>query len=251
VSRYRSPSTNRQVRAVLFDTFGTVVDWRSGIAAAVDGFAQRYGVAVDAEEFANLWRAEYQPSMARVRSGAREFATLDVLHRENLEVVLQASGFDTADFADADLHSLALSWRYLPPWPDSVAGIARLKEHFIVGPLSNGHTALLVEMAKFAGLPWDTVLGSDISRAYKPDVQAYHSPARLLGLEPGEVMLVAAHNGDLKAARGAGLATAFVARPSEYGPDQTTDLEPSGNWDLSVSTITELADRIEGHVSSL
>jgi 2-haloacid dehalogenase len=236
---------------VLFDTFGTVVDWRSGIAAAVDRFAQRYGITVDAAQFATQWRAEYQPSMARVRSGAREFATLDVLHRENLGVVLRQNGFTVEHFAEEDMNTLAQSWRYLPPWPDSVTGITRLKEHFIVGPLSNGHTALLVEMAKFAGLPWDTVLGSDVSKAYKPDLEAYHSPVRLLGLEPGEVMLVAAHNGDLKAAQGAGLATTFVARPLEYGPGQTIDVAPSGNWDFSVSAITELADMIEGHASSL
>jgi 2-haloacid dehalogenase len=245
MTRYRSPATGRPVRAVLFDTFGTVVDWRTGIAAAVGRFAQKYRRTVDTEQFALQWRAEYQPSMARVRSGAREFATLDVLHRENLEAVLKANGFVVGDFAEEDIHALALSWRYLPPWPDSVAGIARLKEHFIVGPLSNGHTALLVEMAKFAGLPWDTVLGSDISRAYKPDPEAYHSPARLLGLEPGEVMLVAAHNGDLAAAQAAGLATAFVARPSEYGPGQTIDVVPSGDWDFSVSAVTELADAVE------
>jgi 2-haloacid dehalogenase len=244
LSSYRSPSTARQVRAVLFDTFGTVVDWRSGITAAVQSFARTHGITVDAEEFATLWRGEYQPSMERVRSGARQFVTLDGLHRENLERVLRTRGFDPVEFAEDDLRALARSWRFLPPWPDSVAGIGRLKERFIVGPLSNANTALLVEMAKFTGLPWDSVLGSDVLGAYKPDPKAYRAAAQLLDLDPGEVMLVAAHNGDLQAARRVGLATAFVARPLEHGPGQTTDLAPSGDWDVSASSITELADRL-------
>ena len=137
--------------------------------------------------------------MQRIRSGAREYETLDTLHRENLELVLRENGLDAGDFTEDDLHALALSWRYLPPWADSVNGISELKRDFIVGPLSNGNTALLVEMAKFADLPWDVVLGSDVSRAYKPDPVAYRTPARLLELDIGEVMLVAAHNGDLAA----------------------------------------------------
>jgi 2-haloacid dehalogenase len=245
LSCYRSPSTTRCVRAVLFDTFGTVVDWRSGIATAVAAFAQKHQITVDAVEFASLWRAQYQPSMERIRSGARAFTPLDTLHRENLDVVLRKKGLDARDFADDDLQTLALSWRYLPPWPDSVPGITELKRHVIVGPLSNGNTALLVDMAKFAGLPWDVVLGSDVSGAYKPDPAAYQTPARLLGLEVGEVMLVAAHNSDLEAAQQAGLATGFVARPLEHGPGQTLDLTPTGEWDLSASSITELAQRFD------
>jgi 2-haloacid dehalogenase len=242
---YRSPSTARRVRAILFDTFGTVVDWRSGITTAVERFAQRNGITLDATEFATLWRANYQPAMEPIRSGARQFVTLDALHRESLELVLRKEGFDTSDFADDDLHALAHSWRYLPPWPDSVPGIGALKNHFIVGPLSNGNTALLVEMAKFAGLPWDTVLGSDVSRQYKPNPDAYRIPARLLGLDVGEVMLVAAHNNDLEAAQRTGLATGFVARPVEHGPGQTTDLAPSGDWDTSAESIIELAQQID------
>ena len=233
------------MRAVLFDTFGTVVDWRSGITAAVEMFAEKYDIVLDAELFATRWRAQYQPSMEPIRSGVRQFVTLDVLHHENLEVVLRTSGLNASDFDDDDLHGLARSWRCLPPWPDSVGGITQLKKRFIVGPLSNGHTALLVEMAKFAGLPWDTVLGSDVSRAYKPDPEAYRAPARLLDLDPGEVMLVAAHNADLEAARRAGLATAFVARPREYGADQATDLAPTGDWDASAASIIELAQQLD------
>ena len=170
---------------------------------------------------------------------------LDTLHRESLEQVLRADGFDVSNFPDDDLRALALSWRWLPPWPDSVNGISALKHHVIVGPLSNGNTALLVDMAKFTALPWDLVLGSDVSRAYKPDPVAYQTPARLLGLDVGEVMLVAAHNYDLAGAQRAGLATAFVARPLEHGSEQTVDLTPTGEWDASVSSITELAQQLD------
>ena len=241
---YRSPSTNRGVRAILFDTFGTVVDWRSGITAAVQTFRREHDITVDAEEFAMSWRERYQPSMTPIRSGARSYVTLDVLHRESLEAVLQATGVQASAIAEHELQALARSWRFLPPWPDSVEGIGELKSRFVVGPLSNGHTALLVEMAKYAGLPWDVVLGSDVSRVYKPEREAYLAQARLLDLDPSEVMLVAAHNGDLAAAQRAGLATAFVARPREYGSRQTTDLAPTGDWDVSVSSITELARRL-------
>ncbi len=238
---YRSPSTGRRIRAVLFDTFGTVVDWRTGIARVVGTFAERHGIEIDATTFAVAWRAQYQPAMERVRSGARAYVSLDTLHRENVDVVLRHAGFDAGDFSGDALDELARSWRLLPPWPDSVAGIASVRSDFIVGPLSNANTSLLVEMARFAGLSWDVVLGSDVSRAYKPDPAAYRAPAALLGLDVGEVMLVAAHNSDLAAARLVGMATGFVARPFEHGPGQTVDLTPASDWDMSASSITELA----------
>jgi 2-haloacid dehalogenase len=233
---YRSPSTARRLRAVLFDTFGTVVDWRAGIATAVAEFARRHRLAIDAGSFAAAWRGQYQPAMEPVRSGARPYVSLDA--------VLARSGFQPRDFPDDELDTLTKAWRRLPPWSDSIDGITMLKRHFIVGPLSNGNTALLVDMAKFSALPWDVVLGSDVSRAYKPDASAYLTPVGLLGLDPGEVMLVAAHNSDLAAAQQVGLATAFVARPLEHGPGQTVDLTPSGEWDVSGSSITELAAHI-------
>jgi 2-haloacid dehalogenase len=241
---YRSPSTGRQIRAVLFDTFGTVVDWRSGISSAVQTFTRRYRLDIDATEFADAWRAQYQPAMERIRSGARPYVDLDTLHRENLDTVLRSYGFDVGTVPEGELDALARSWRLLPPWDDSVDGIAALRTHFITGPLSNANTALLVDMAKHAGLPWDVVLGSDVARAYKPDPAAYHAPARLLQLDIGEVMLVAAHNTDLAAARAAGLATGFVARPVEHGPGQTSDLVPAQDWDVSASAITALADQM-------
>ena len=155
-----------------------------------------------------------------------------------------ARDIDPGAFAPADLDSLARAWHFLPPWPDSAAGILRIKHDFIVGPLSNGTTALLVDMAKAAGLAWDVVLGSDLSRAYKPSPDAYRRPAAILGLDPAEVMLAAAHNEDLHGARNAGLATAFIARPAEYGPRQEKDLTATAEWDLAATSITDLAGQL-------
>ena len=241
---YTSASTGRQVRAVLFDTFGTVVDWRSGVAAAVRAFAARHELSLDPEGFADAWRGQYGPSMQRVSSGQRPFVNLDTLHRENLDAVLAEHGLDPARFAPGELDALNTAWHFLPPWPDSVAGLGQLKRAFIVGPLSNGNTALLVDMAKAGGLPWDVILGSDVSRAYKPTPHAYTAPAALLGLDPGEVMLAAAHNGDLAAARGAGLATGFIARPAEYGPGGPADTAPADTWDVAAESITDLARQL-------
>jgi 2-haloacid dehalogenase len=241
---YTAPSTGRTVRAVLFDTFGTVVDWRSGISAAVRAFAARHGLSLGPDEFADAWRGQYGPSMQRVSSGERPFAILDTLHRENLDAVLRGHGLDPAGFAPGELDSLSAAWHYLPPWPDSVAGLGQLKRDFIIGPLSNGNTALLVDMAKAGGLPWDVILGSDVSRAYKPSPHAYTAPAAMLGLDPGEVMLAAAHHGDLAAARRAGLATGFIARPAEYGPGGPADTAPAGAWDVAAASITDLAGQL-------
>jgi 2-haloacid dehalogenase len=244
VARYIAPSTGQPVRAVMFDTFGTVVDWRTGIASAVAAFAQRRGLTLDPGAFADAWRAQYQPSMERVRSGLRPYVTLDELHRENLEPVLREQGVDPADLPNRSLDELSAAWHSLPPWPDSVEGILRIKRDFIVGPLSNGNTALLVDMAKGAGLAWDMVLGSDVSRAYKPSPEAYLTPARFLGVGPGEVMLVAAHNADLASARRLGLATAYIPRPAEFGPDTHRDLAPTADWDVLAESVTDLADRL-------
>jgi 2-haloacid dehalogenase len=240
---FLAPSTGLTVRAVLFDVFGTVVDWRSGIAAAAATFARGHGLELDPYAFADSWRRQYQPAMQRVRAGERPYVSLDVLHRENLDGVLRELGLDPDDVGPGELDQLARAWHFLPPWPDSVAGIAAIRRGYVVGPLSNGNTALLLDMAKAAGLPWDLILGSDVSQAYKPDPEAYLRPAALLGLRPGEVMLAAAHESDLAAARESGLATAFIARPLEHGPTaagaglagSTTD------WDLAGASLTELA----------
>ncbi|MFJ6077075.1 haloacid dehalogenase type II [Pseudarthrobacter sp. NPDC092419] len=238
---YRSPSTGREVRAILFDTFGTVVDWRSGVAREAAAFAAERGHHLDAEAFADDWRALYQPAMDAIRSGAREFATLDTLHRENLDQVLRQHGFAPERLDAESVEKLNRSWHRLPPWPDSVEGLAAIRRCYIVGPLSNGNTSLLLDMARNAGLPWDVIIGSDMTRTYKPLPQAYLRTAEFLDLDPGEVMLAAAHNDDLQAAREAGLATAFIARPTEYGPAQTADLAPEADWDLAAASIPELA----------
>jgi 2-haloacid dehalogenase len=229
------------VKAVLFDVFGTVVDWRTGVAAAVRRFAGEQGLELDAGAFADAWRSRYGPAMRRVSTGQRPFVPLDALHRENLDGVLEDFGLDPGRFGPAALDDLNRAWHFLPPWPDSVPGITALKRDYIVGPLSNGNTSLLLDMAKAAGLPWDVILGSDVSRAYKPAREAYLRPAALLGLEPREIMLAAAHEADLAAAREAGLATAFVSRPLERGPGIPEAGIATKPWDLSVSSITELA----------
>jgi 2-haloacid dehalogenase len=173
--------------------------------------------------------------------------SLDVLHRENLDDALRALGLDPGAFDPKELHALARAWRFLPPWPDSVPGIAAIKQSgYIVGPMSNGNTSLLLDMAKAAGLPWDLILGSDVSRAYKPDPEAYLRPAALLELEPGEVMLAAAHGADLAAAREVGLATAFIERPLEYGPGVAEARTATAtDWDLAGASITEIAGVLE------
>jgi 2-haloacid dehalogenase len=234
-------SAAHTVKAVLFDVFGTVVDWRTGVAAAVRRFAGEQGLELDAGAFADAWRSRYVPAMRRVSTGERPFVVLDVLHRENLHGVLEDLGLDPERFGPAALDELNRAWHFLPPWPDSVPGITALKRGYIVGPLSNGNTSLLLDMAKAAGLPWDVILGSDVSRAYKPAREAYLRPAAMLGLEPGEIMLAAAHEADLAAARDAGLATAFISRPLERGPGIPEVGTTTTPWDLSVSSITELA----------
>jgi 2-haloacid dehalogenase len=242
---YTAPSTGQAVRAVLFDTFGTVVDWRTGISSAVRAFANARSLSFDPEEFADAWRSRYQPYLERVRSGQRPFVSLDTLNRESLDATLHAHGIDPGALPQVELETLARAWHFLPPWPDSVEGIGQIRRSFIVGPLSNGNTALLLDMAKAAGLPWDVILGSDISQAYKPTPDAYRKPAAMLGLDPGEVMLAAAHNDDLAGARRAGLATAFVARPTEHGAHQARDLAPTDSWDVAAGSIIELAAALQ------
>jgi 2-haloacid dehalogenase len=241
---YRAASTGKSVRAVLFDVFGTVVDWRTGVRAAVRDFAAAHELELDAGAFADDWRARYVPSMRKVRSGERGFVPLDVLHQENLDEVLVASGLDPAAFAPGELADLNRAWHFLPAWPDSVAGIAAIKRDYIVGPLSNGNTSLLLDMAKAAGLPWDLVLGSDVTRAYKPDPAAYRKPAEFLGIDPAEIMLAAAHNSDLAGARSAGLATAYITRPDEGGPGKGADIAPASDWDLIATSIMDLAGQL-------
>ena len=233
-----------RVRALVFDVFGTVVDWRSGVAREAAPFLARHGAAnTDPVAFADAWRNRYDPAMAAVRSGRRPFERLDVLHRENLEAALPAFGIDLARVPAAELDELNLAWHRLDPWPDAVPGLTRLKRRFIVAPLSNGNVILMLDMAKRAGLPWDAILGAELARAYKPSPEAYLRTLDILAMRPDEVCMVAAHNGDLAAARACGLATAFVPRPTEHGPGQTKDLRPEQDWDVVARDFGELADK--------
>jgi len=225
----------------VFDVFGTVVDWRSGVARAAAPFLARYAPQrVEPGAFADAWRKRYQPAMEEVRSGRRAFVRLDVLHRENLAAVLPDFGIEPAAVPPAELDELNLAWHRLDPWSDAVAGLARLKTRYIIAPLSNGNISLMIDMAKHGGLPWDAILGAEVAQAYKPSPEAYVRTAEVLALPPGAVCLVAAHNNDLAAARACGLQTAFVFRPHENGPDVTPP-GPSEAWDAIVHDFGELA----------
>lgn len=228
-------------RALLFDVFGTVVDWRSSLVRHLERFGRERGMAADWAGLVDAWRGAYRPSMDRVRRGEVAWMALDDLHRASLAALCEARGLG---LDDATLDRLALLWRELDPWPDSLAGLARLRARFTLAPLSNANVALLVAMARRAGLPWDAVFGADVFGHYKPDPQTYLGACRLLRLEPGEVMLVAAHNSDLAAARALGLRTGFVARPTEHGPSQSADLGPEQDWDVVASSLEDLADRL-------
>ena len=227
------------LKAVTFDVFGTVVDWRTSIAREVESLAVKKQFVVDGERFADAWRKLYQPSMKKVRDGKMPWTVLDDLHRTNLLEVLEAFGID--QLSEEEIEHLNRAWHRLDPWPDAVAGLQRLKQHYIIGTLSNGNVALIVNMAKFTGLPWDVVLGAEIARHYKPQPEAYLKSAEILGLEPRECMLVAAHNGDLAAAGRCGFQTAFVPRLTEYGSEQTTDLAAEYGCDLVAGDFIELA----------
>jgi 2-haloacid dehalogenase len=227
------------VKALVFDTFGTVVDWRSSVAREVEALAKRKGVTLDAARFADAWRAGYGPSMNRVRSGELPWTKLDALHRMTLDKILVDFKFTTLN--DEEKDALNHAWHRLTPWPDAVAGLTRLKKKFIIAPLSNGNISLMTDLAKHSGLPWDCILGAELVRHYKPDREVYQSAADILDLKPADVMMVAAHLGDLRAAKSVGLRTAFVTRPKEFGPDGKADLKGDASVDLSATDFNDLA----------
>lgn len=230
------------IRAAVFDVFGTVVDWRSGVAGEMAGRLRDKGLDHDAGAFADAWRAEYQPAMERIRSGARGYVPLDDLHRENLDRALKATGLET-HFDKAERDALNLAWERLPPWADSVAGVAAIRGRVPVATCSNGSIALMVALSRFAGLCWDAILGAEIAQGYKPDPKVYLAAAAALRLEPGEVLMVAAHNSDLDAARAAGLKTAFIPRPDEKGPG-LGESRATGAWDIIADDLVDLAEKI-------
>jgi 2-haloacid dehalogenase len=230
------------VTALLFDVFGTVVNWRDGISRDVSIIADQKGVSLDPAAFADSWRAEYQPAMEEVRSGRRSFTILDVLHRENLKKVATDFGLGALSAEDEDF--LVTAWHRLPGWPDSSEGMLRLKQKFILGSQSNGNIALIVNMAKYANLPWDVVLGAEVVGHYKPQPKAYLNACTALGLATENCMMVAAHNDDLVAARAAGMKTAFVCRPTEHGVGQTKDLHAEQDWEFVAQDFNNLADKL-------
>ncbi|SDR51350.1 2-haloacid dehalogenase [Paraburkholderia fungorum] len=233
-----------RIKALLFDVFGTVVDWRSGVARDVSSFLSRQAISADAFKFADAWRRQYSPAMEEVRSGRRPFVRLDLLHMENLVKVLTDFGVNVGSIPAEDLVELNLAWHRLDPWPDSVEGLLRMKRRFIIAPLSNGNIRLMVDMAKRAALPWDAILGAEVIRAYKPTPRVYSDTVELLGLNPAEVCMVAAHNADLAAARQCGLRTAFIARPLEHGPSQQTDLKAEQDWDFIGESLNDVATQL-------
>jgi 2-haloacid dehalogenase len=228
-------------KALVFDVFGTVVDWRSSLIDEGERLGRARGLAVDWAAFADGWRSGYAPAMDRVRRGELPWTSIDALHRAILEELLVRFGIHGLDEAEKDHFNRA--WHRLQPWKDSVEGLTRLKTRHVIGTLSNGNVALLVNMAKHAGLPWDVILSAELFRHYKPDPEVYQGAARLLGLEPQDVMLVAAHRRDLDAAARCGLRTSYVRRPLEFGPPARAQAhEP--RFDLNVGDLTELAAQL-------
>ncbi|MCW5747391.1 MAG: haloacid dehalogenase type II [Alphaproteobacteria bacterium] len=232
------------IKACIFDVFGTVVDWRTSVSKDLAAFAATKGIdGVDWLAFAVAWRKLYQPGMDEVRSGRRAWTILDVLHRESL--VRLVGEFAIKGLSEADIDHMNRAWHRLDPWPDAVPGLTRLKTKHIIAPCSNGNIALMVNMAKRAGLPWDCILGAETARAYKPMPEAYLSACRMLDLKPPQVLMVAAHNGDLKAAKAQGLSTAFVPRPTEHGPGQKTDLAADLSCvDIPADSFVDLAAKL-------
>lgn len=228
-----------QVKALAFDVFGTVVDYRGTIIAEGEALNQASGLTVDWAAFADAWRAQYRPNMDRVARGELPWMNLDALHRRALDELLAQFGVTTLD--EEEKRRLNRVWHRLRPWPDAVAGLTRLRAKYILTTLSNGNVALLVDMARHAGLPWDVIFSAELTQTYKPDPRAYQMTYRLLDLRPDEVMLVAAHPDDLRAARGQGLRACFVPRPLESGPQAQPPTIAEPEVDLVAGDFVELA----------
>ena len=225
-------------QVLAFDIFGTVVDWHGSIVREM----QALYPSVDASAFALAWRAGYQPAMARVRSGELGWTRIDVLHRLILETLLPQFGL--THLTEAERAHLNHVWHRLDAWPDSLAGLQRLKTKFTICSLSNGNLSLLTHMAKRAGLPWDCILSAEVFRAYKPDPATYLGVAKVFDLQPSQVMLVAAHHDDLAGARACGLHTAYIERPFENGRHKPKDVSPRPENDMHASSLMALADQL-------
>ena len=229
-----------EVKALVFDVFGTVVDWRMSIAREGKQLAKRKGITgVNWLEFADAWRSGYGPSMNKVRTGELPWTRIDDLHRMILDDLLDKYGIE--GLTEDEKRDFNKAWHRLDAWPDSPSGLTRLKKRYVIATLSNGNVALLTNMAKWAGLPWDAILSAELARHYKPDPETYLMAADILGLDPPEVMMTAAHKGDLKAARAQGLRTAFVPRPLEHGPGRDIDTSPEDWIDVVATDFEDLA----------
>ena len=237
-----------KVKALLFDVFGTVVDWRTGIAREVESIAKKNYISLDPFDFADAWRAEYQPAMEEIRKGRRSFTILDILHMENLKKI--ASKFNLHNLSDEDFKMLVKAWHRLPGWPDSSEGLNALKNKYILATQSNGNIALIVNMAKFSNLNWDVILGAEVIGYYKPEPEAYLKACSALDLKTEECLMVAAHDDDLKAASLQGMKTAYVHRPFEYGKDklfdiaQVNDYKDDRKWDIVSKDLKDLAKQL-------
>ena len=230
------------VKALVFDVFGTVVDWRSSIIREGEQLGKSKRLDVDWARFADQWRAGYGPAMDRVRRGELPWTKIDVLHRQILDRLIDE--FRIVGLSEAEKEHFNRAWHRLKPWPDAVPGLARLRKRYLIAPLSNGNVALLTNMAKHAGLPWDCILSAELAQRYKPDREVYLMAAELLDVKPEQVMMVAAHKGDLRAAKAAGLKTGFVPRPLEHGPDGKVDVTPDASFDVMAADFNQLAAKL-------
>lgn len=230
------------VKALTFDTFGTVVDWRTSIINDFSAFGTRKGLKADWAALVDEWKTAYRPGMDAVRSGKWPWTTVDGIYRIKLDEILPQYGL--GGLGEDDRMHLNRVWHRLNPWPDAVEGLTRLKKKYVISPLSNGDVACLVNMAKHGGLPWDVILCAELFKHYKPDPEVYLGAIAYLGLQPHEVMMVAAHNYDLREARSHGMRTGFVPRPTEYGPNQKTNLKAESDWDVVAKDFQELAAKL-------
>ena len=233
----------KNVKAMTFDVFGTVVDWRSSIAREAKMMGEQKGFDFDWDNFADKWRAGYGPSMNKVRTGELPWTKIDVLHRMILDELL--SEYNITNLTESEKDHFNRAWHRLDPWPVSVPGLTELKKNYVISPLSNGNVALLVNMAKYGGLPWDTVLSAELAQHYKPDPEAYQSTSEFLGFPIEQIMMVAAHKNDLKSAKGQGMMTGYIPRPKEHGPNTTVDSNPEDYIDIIGENFVDFANKMQ------
>ena len=233
----------KKIKALAFDVFGTVVDWRSSIIREGMELSRNKDVGdIDWTAFADDWRKGYHPAMATVRSGERPWENIDTLHRRILDSLLKK--YNITGLSEAEIDHFNRSWHRLDPWPDAVEGLLRIRQRYVVTTLSNGNVSLLVNMAKYGGLTWDCILSAELFKHYKPDLEVYQGAAFMLGIKTEELVMVAAHKSDLQAANAAGLKTAFVPRPLEFGPDKIPDIEPDPEFDITADDFNQLAEKL-------